>query len=100
MNPFRSVSALPSVFCVGGFQLTVALPFDVATTEIVNPASDALEYPSETEMATLAYEPTSAATGVPKRRPLVAVKDAQDGLLRIEKAGVGPSGSDTVGVKS
>ena len=100
MNPFRSVKALPSVFCVGGVQLTVALPVDVATTVIVNPASDAVEYPSETEIAIPAYVPMSAAAGVPKRRPLVELKDAHDGLLTIAKLSAGPSGSDTFGVKS
>ena len=61
---------MPSLFCVGGVQVTVAEPFEIWLTVIVNAASDALFAPS-LEMTMFEYVPTLAAVGVPVSRPSV-----------------------------
>ncbi len=70
-----------------------------AETTIVNGASDACAAPSETEIETFVYEPTSAAVGVPLNRPVEVLKLAQAGRLAIENVSACPSGSEAVGVK-
>jgi hypothetical protein len=55
------LSTVPSLFCVGGVQVTVAEPFEIWLTVIVNAASEALVTPSLTEMAMFEYVPTLAA---------------------------------------
>jgi hypothetical protein len=76
----RFVSTLPSLFCVGGVQVTVAEPFEIWLTVIVNAASEALVTPSLTEMTMFEYVPTLAAVGVPARCPVPALKVAQAAL--------------------
>jgi hypothetical protein len=43
------------------------------------------------------YSPTAVVVGVPDRRPVDELNDAQGGGLAILKASVLPSGSDAVG---
>jgi hypothetical protein len=62
------VSTVPSLFCVGGVQVTVAEPFEIWLTVIVNAASNALFAPS-LEMTMFEYVPTLAAVGVPATWP-------------------------------
>ena len=64
---------------------------------IENAGSVALRAPSETVIATFAYEPTLAAPGVPLNCPVDSLKLAQAGLLLIVKLSACPSGSDAVG---
>src|SRR5262245_41457992 len=96
-KPARSVSELPSVFCVGGVQEIVALPVEACATVIVNAGSDALALPSLTEMTTFEYVPAWAAVGVPVSRPVLVLNDAHAGLFAIEYVSVSLSGSAPVG---
>src|SRR6185503_14799611 len=47
----------------------------------------------------LANEPTFAANGVPDRRPVVVLNDAQGGMLSMRKVSVLPSASAALGWK-
>jgi hypothetical protein len=71
--------------------------FGAAATAMANTGNAAEAEPSETEMTTLPYGPTSLAAGVPERRPVVVLNEAQVGLLAIENESACPSGSDAVG---
>lgn len=64
-----------------------------------NAGSAAFTMPSLTLMPIFEYVPTAAAVGVPLNRPLVALKFAQEGLLRIEKTSILALESVVVGVK-
>ena len=55
-----------------------------AITWIVNEGSDAVAVPSVTVIVMRADVPTFAAVGVPDRRPVVALNDAQLGWFWIE----------------
>lgn len=91
---------MPSSFSVGAVQLRVAEPVDTLTTVIENAGSVASPpLPSLTLITMFELVPTSAAVGVPDRRPVVVLKLAQAGLFAIPKATVSLSGSDAVGVK-
>jgi hypothetical protein len=72
---------------------------DVLTT-IENGASEALAWPSLTLMRMSMYSPAELAEGVPDRRPVELLKDAQAGRLAMLKVSVSPSGSDAVGVNA
>ncbi len=79
------MSALPSLFCVGATHVTVAdpvaVPPEAAVTVIVKALSDALDFPSLTLITMPELAPTLAASGVPERAPVEALKLAQPGLF-------------------
>ena len=77
--PERLLSDEPSVFRVGGVQLSVAEPFAVSLTAIENAGSVADALPSLTLIVTFAYEPACALVGVPDRRPVDVLNVAQEG---------------------
>jgi hypothetical protein len=75
------VSLAPSVFVVGASQSSVTEPFDAWVTVIEKAASVAFALVSLTAIAMFDAVPTSAAGGVPERRPVAALNVAQVGLL-------------------
>ena len=77
--PERLLSDEPSVFRVGGVQLSVAEPFAVSLTAMENAGNVADALPSLTLIVTFAYEPTCALVGVPDRRPVDVLNVAQEG---------------------
>ena len=81
------MSTAPSLFCVGGVQVTVAEPFEIWLTVTVNEASDALFAPS-LEMSMFEYVPMLAAVGAPASQPMPALKVAQAGWPEIENVSV------------
>ena len=87
------------MFCVGGIQLIVALPFAAGTTAMLKAGRLALPpRPSLAEMLMLLYVPTCAALGVPLSAPVDVLNDAQAGALLTLNVSVSPSGSLTAGV--
>ena len=70
---------------------------ELATTVIENVGSECLVTPSVAWRMMLEYVPTLAAVGVPLRRPVVVLKVAQEGFMRILKVTGLPSGSRAVG---
>jgi hypothetical protein len=97
------VSAVPSLFVVGGTQLTAALPVVVvvplAVTVIEKGASCADERPSVTLIVILETVPTLEEVGVPLSVPVDVLKLAHAGLLEIWKYRVRDLVSVAVGVK-
>ena len=93
----------PSVFCVGGFQVSVAEPLPVGgggvvaeLTVIVNSGREtAAALPSLTLILMFANVPV--ALGVPVSLPLVRLNVAHDGLFAIDHESELPSGSLAVG---
>jgi hypothetical protein len=85
------VSAVPSLFCVGGTQLTVAVPLvgvgvpALAITAIEKGASVAFVRPSVTLIVMLENVPTLDAVGVPVSFPVDVLKLAHAGLFEIWK---------------
>ena len=92
------LSALPSEFCVGGFQLNVAEPVAVPTTWMLNAGKLALIVPSLTLIVMFEYVPTCADVGVPLIRPVLELNAAQAGRFVIVNVSELPSGSAAVGV--
>lgn len=70
-----------------------------ASTVIANAGSERVLVPSLTEITMLDWAPTFAVFGVPKRRPVAALKDAQVGLFATENVILSRSASVAVGVK-
>ena len=91
------VSALPSEFCVGGVQESVALPVAVSVTEIVKEVNEAVALPSETVTVMPLYVPTSALVGAPEMRPVEVLKAAQEGKFVTANVSASPFGSDAEG---
>jgi hypothetical protein len=77
------VSEVPSVFSVGGVQLSAAPPEETSTTLIEKARSAVVARPSLTLIVTLAYEPTCVALGVPESKPLLVLNVAQLGRFAI-----------------
>ena len=75
--------ALPAVTEVPATPLITGAVFGAAFTVIENAGNDAVALPSLTLMTMFAYEPTSAAAGVPDNRPVLALNVAQVGLFAI-----------------
>ena len=102
-SPARFVSELPSVLRVGGVQDNVAAPTDGAgvvgfgATVIENAGNFVVALPSLTLMTM--FEWVAAADGVPLKRPVVVLKEAQLGLFWIAKPNVSPLASFAVGWK-
>ena len=71
------------MFDVGGSQLNVAEPLAVATTLIENGSSDVLATPSVTAILIGAEDPMSLGEGLPLRRPVAVLNDAQAGPFSI-----------------
>lgn len=91
---------LPSVLRVGGVQLRDAEPVppplvDDPDTVMLNQGRAAEDTPSVTMIMT--YELVPAEVGVPESLPVDVLNEAQDGLLRMEKVTVLPSGSFATG---
>jgi hypothetical protein len=61
-------------------------------------ASEDWACPSVTLMLISMYSPTADDEGVPDRRPVEALNDAQGGRFAIEKLNGLPSGSEAAGV--
>jgi hypothetical protein len=95
--------AVPSLFCVGGVQLMVALPVVVvvplAVTVIEKGVSCAVVRPSVTLIVMLEAVPTLEEVGVPLSVPVDVLKPAHAGLLEIWKYRVRGLVSVAVGVK-
>ena len=71
-----------------------------AATVMVKAGSAALSVPSETEMVMPVKErPAMLEVGVPLRRPVVVLKEAQLGRLATAKVSGSPSASEAVGWK-
>ena len=66
---------------------------------MLNAGSELTATPSVTEIRTLLNDPTLFPPGVPDRRPVPALKLAQDGLFTIVKLSASPSASEAVGWK-
>ena len=66
---------------------------------IENGASEALVWPSLTEITMLPYVPTLAVAGVPESAPVAALKEAQAGLFCTLNEMLSPSVSLALGVK-
>ena len=100
LKPARSVSALPSVFCMGADHDSVALPVTGAgaLTVMPNAGNDVLAVPSLTDMAIPEYVPAWEDEGVPDSDPVAVLKIAQAGLFDTLKASMLPSESLAVGV--
>jgi hypothetical protein len=60
---------------------------------MVNPANDAVDVPSLTDITMLPEVPTLAAAGVPESIPVVLLNVAQLGRFEIENDSVPPLGS-------
>jgi hypothetical protein len=69
-----------------------------ALTTIENGASEAEALPSLTLMRMSMYSPAALEPGVPDRRPVEELKEAQPGRLATLKVRVLPSPSDALGV--
>ena len=94
------MSELPSVFCVGAVQVSVAVPVLVVEelTLIEKAANDAdAPFASVTVITILEIVPTVLAT--PVNAPVKVLKVAQLGLPEMEKLNVSPLASLAVGVK-
>jgi hypothetical protein len=70
----------------------------MAVTVIVNAGSEAVSVPSLTLILTFWYVPTSLASGVPWRRPVVVENDAHAGRFATSNVSVSSSASSAVGV--
>jgi hypothetical protein len=69
-------------------------------TTIENGASAAEAWPSLTLMRMSMYSPAALELGVPDRRPVEELKEAQPGRLAMLKVRVLPSASAALGVKA
>src|SRR5688500_11252388 len=95
--PARFVSELPSVFSVGGVQLTVAVPLDSANTDRLNAGSETTAVPSDTEIVMLVKLRMSSRPGVPDSLPVAVLNVAQDGRFWMLNVSALPSGSVALG---
>src|SRR4029077_18261268 len=100
--PARSVSALPSLFCVGGVRASTALPVVTGglITVTLKAGSALAAVPSLALITILAYVPVCALLGVPSSCPLAILKLAQAGLFCTENDSSLPAGSLAVGWKA
>ena len=87
------MSELPSEFSVGGIHESVALPTTTSATVIEKALSEALAWPSETEILMPEYVATSEALGVPVTRPVDALNVAHAGRPVTENVSVSLFGS-------
>ena len=88
--------ACPAVAVVGGVPLITGGRF-ADVTWMLKTASETCAAPSDTEIEIFDVVPTCAVVGVPERRPVDELNEAQAGRLAIANVSVWPSGSDAVG---
>jgi hypothetical protein len=93
------VYAMPIMSDRSGEPDIVGARFAGAVTWIVNEGSETVASASEMEIVMRAEVPTSAAPGVPVRRPVEVLNVAQAGLFCIDQVRVLPSGSLPTGRK-
>jgi hypothetical protein len=83
---------------VAGVPLIVGVRFGSAWTLIENALSEADARPSLTEITMFAYVPTCEVVGVPDKRPVDVLNDAQAGRFAMEYVSESPSASLPAGM--
>src|SRR5688572_10165025 len=100
-NAVSSVAgrALPSVYCVGGTQLSVADPPAAAADTVMEKEGNEAEAPLlSVTVITMSFQ-LPVAVGVQLSCPVATLKVAPAGFAVIDQVNTSPSGSLAVGVK-
>ena len=88
----------PCITDDGGLRYIVGGGGAATVTVIEYAVSDAVDWPSLTEIVIPFVTPTSVDAGVPDRRPVAVSNAAHVGLFAIENVSVPPSPPDAAGV--